>query len=400
MWPYSISRRARTLKRSVMRELIAITARPDIISFAGGLPAPELFPVDDYRACVDHVLSTEGRRAMQYGPPFALLKEGLAAHMRTLGVDAAPGDIFITNGAQQGLDLLARLLIDRDSPVVVEEIAFTGIAQAFNGQSATFRTVATDTAGGTGMDVEAAIAGLDGAAAAIVVPAFHNPLGVTLSAEKRVALVEAARRARVPLIEDDPYSPLRYDGEALPALKSLDEPGPAGGVLYLGSFSKILAPGLRLGWIVAPPVVQTQLTVLKETSDLETSALIQRSVAEYLQRGLLADHLTRLRRAYCERRDAMLAALAREFPQGVRWTHPQGGIFLWLTLPEGTDTGALLPMAVEYEKVAFIPGHAFSVTGRGGRNAMRLNFSNASLEMIDEGVRRLGRFLREAVKEL
>jgi DNA-binding transcriptional MocR family regulator len=245
------------------------------------------------------------------------------------------------------------------------------------------------------MDVDAAEAHLPGAAVVIAVPAFHNPLGVTLSPEKRTQLVAAARRARVPIIEDDPYSPLRYDGDDVPALKAQDEPGDAGGVIYLGSFSKILAPGLRLGWIVAPRPVREKLTVLKETCDLETSALTQRAVAEFMQRGLLAPHLARLREAYRARRDAMLAALAREFPAGVSWTRPQGGIFLWVTLPAGLDTQPLLHEAVAREQVAFIPGYAFSVTGAAGRNAMRVNFSNASLELIDEGMRRLGRFLKE-----
>jgi 2-aminoadipate transaminase len=392
-WPYPVSERARHLQRSVMRELIAVTARPDIISFAGGLPAAELFPVEELQACLDEVLTRDGRRALQYGPSHGPLREALAAQMAALGVTACADDIFVTNGAQQGLDLVARLLVDPGRAVVVEEIAFTGIAQAFRGQGASFRTVATDTAGGTGMDVAAAAEALPGAAALVAVPAFHNPLGVTLSAEKRAELVARARAARVPIVEDDPYGPLRYEGDDVPALKALDEPGARGGVIYLGSFSKILAPGLRLGWIVAPPPIRGQLTVLKETSDLETSALIQRAVAEFLQRGLLEPHLARLRRAYRERRDAMLAALAAAFPSGAHWTRPAGGIFLWLTLPAEVDTQALLLQAVEQEQVAFIPGRAFSISGSAGRSAMRLNFSNAAPELIAEGVRRLARLL-------
>ncbi|HSD83637.1 MAG TPA: PLP-dependent aminotransferase family protein [Anaerolineae bacterium] len=394
-WPYQLSRRAITARRSMMRELMPLTTRSDIISFAGGLPAPDLFPVEDYQVCLDHVLTTEGRRALQYGPIYPPLKEALAHLMKLRGVDANPADIFITNGAQQGLSLVGQLLLNPNSPIIVEQIAFTGIGQMIAERGAMPFTVATDLEHGIDVDNVEYLLKLTGQVRAIIeVPDFHNPLGVSIAAERRPRLVELSQRFRTPIIEDDPYGLLRYEGENTPPLKARDEKD---GIIYLGSFSKILAPGLRLGWVVAPQAALSKLTVLKESQDLETSQLTQRAVAEFIQRGLLNTHLEKLKVAYTVRRKAMLDALEREFPREVQWSKPKGGIFIWATLPDQVNTWNLLPQAVEQEKIAFVPGFAFGIQG-GGQSSMRLNFSNATPESIEEGIRRLGRIVQQAVR--
>ncbi len=393
-WNYRFSRRASTARRSMMRELMPLTTRPDIISFAGGLPAPDLFPVDDYRECLDRVLTTEGRRALQYGPIYPPLKEALAGLMKQRGVEVSPDDIFITNGAQQGLSVVGQLLLNPNSPVIVEQIAFTGIGQMIAERGAMPLTVGTDLDCGIDVDNVEYLLKLTGQVRAIIeVPDFHNPLGVSIAPHSRVRLAELSRRFRSPIIEDDPYGLLRYDGADVPPLKAHDIDG---GIIYLGSFSKILAPGLRMGWVVAPQPALGKLTVIKESQDLETSQLTQRAIAEFIQRGLLDKHIENLKVAYAVRRKAMLDALDREFPRAAQWSRPQGGIFIWATLPDHIDTWSLLPCAVEDAKVAFVPGSAFSING-GGQSSMRLNFSNATPEMIDEGIKRLGKIMREAV---
>jgi 2-aminoadipate transaminase len=392
-WPYRLSRRAVTARRSLMRELMPLTTRPDVISFAGGLPAPDLFPVEEYQTCLDHVLTTAGRRALQYGPIYAPLKEALVGLMKRRGVEVQADDIFITNGAQQGLSVVGQLLLNPDSPVVVEQIAFTGIGQMIAERRAMPLTVDTDLDQGMDIDNVEYLLKLTGQVRAIIeVPDFHNPLGVSIVPAHRTRLAELSYRFRTPIIEDDPYGLLRYEGDNVPPVKAYDADG---GIIYLGSFSKILAPGLRLGWVVAPKAALGKLTVIKESQDLETSQLTQRAVAEFIERGLLASHLEKLRVAYAVRRTIMLDALAREFPAGTQWSKPHGGIFIWVTLPEHVDTWALLPRAVEQAKVAFVPGSAFSIN-EGGQSSMRLNFSNATPELIEEGLRRLGHIVREA----
>ncbi len=395
-WPYRFSRRAVTARRSLMRELMPLTTRPDIISFAGGLPAPDLFPVEDYQICVDQVLTTDGRRALQYGPIYPPLKEALAHLMQLRGVDADPADIFITNGAQQGLSVVGQLLLNPNSPVIVEQIAFTGIGQMITERGAMPFTVGTDLDSGIDVDHVEYLLKLTGQVRAIIeVPDFHNPLGVSIAAEHRPRLVELAHRFRTPIIEDDPYGLLRYEGANIPPLLARDVNG---GIIYLGSFSKILAPGLRLGWVVAPQAALGKLTVIKESQDLETSQLTQRAVTEFIQRGLLDTHLEKLKVAYAVRRKTMLDALEREFPRAAKWSKPKGGIFIWVTLPDHINTWDLLPRAVEQEKIAFVPGFAFGIQG-GGQSSLRLNFSNAAPEMIEEGIKRLGKIMQEAVSQ-
>jgi 2-aminoadipate transaminase len=381
------------MKRSVLRQMIAVVSRPGILSFAGGLPSPALFPTQAYGAALSEVLQ-EDSRALQYGPPFAPLIAQIVRLMARRGVDVAPEQIFITTGAQQALDVLAKLLVDPGGSVLLEERSYTGMLQALASRQPRLLPVPTDLATGINVDTVARyLASGERPAFLYVIPEAHNPLGVSIGVDKRVRLVELAREYGVPIVEDDPYGLLSYDGEAPSPLRALD----ADWVFYVGSFSKILAPALRLGWIVAPPALIPQLTVVKEAVDLETSALTQRAVGHFLEQGQLPAHLERLRAAYGSRRDAMLAALKASFPPEAVWTIPSAGMFIWVELPAQVDCQALLERAVAEEQVAFIPGHAFALPGCSAGAAMRLNFSNATEAEIADGIARLGRVLNDIV---
>jgi 2-aminoadipate transaminase len=395
MVPYPLSQVANQIQRSVTRDLIALADRPDFISFAGGLPAAEHLPLVDIQTCLDAVLARDGARALQYGPPYQPLREWIAAAMQRRGVACAVEQVFITNGAQQALEILARLLLDPGRPAVLESLTFTGIIQAARAHRALVRTAPLDLVSGVDPAAFEAALSAQGMAArlGVVIPDFHNPVGASLTLEKRQQLAAAAARANVPLVEDDPYSLLRYAGQVLPPVKAFDE---AGCVFYVGSFSKIIAPAMRLGWIVAPAAVLPKLAVLRESLDLESSQLLQRLVTEFVSRGCLEPHLQALNAANRARRDAMHAALERELGGAASWTAPEGGIFLWVTLPEGHDATALLAAAFEH-KVAYIPGANFSPEGRGA-NTLRLNYSNNTPERIAEGVRRLGVVVKESAK--
>ncbi len=378
------------LKRSVMRELLALAVDPQIISLAGGLPASTLLPLDDVRRCLDDVLMEDGARALQYSPPFEPLRQWIAEWMARRGVACAPDEVFITGGAQQGLAILSRLFLDRGDAAVVEAVTFTGVQQVTAGRGAEVRTIPTDLTTGADMDaLEEALRRSPRPRLIILIPDFHNPLGVSLTPEKRRRAAALAAAYGVPLIEDDPYSALRFDGVPTPPIKAHDETGL---VCYVGSFSKMIAPALRLGWIVAPPTLSERITVLRESLDLESSGLIQRAVYRFVSQGLLEPHLEQLNQANRERRDTLLAELEAHFGEDAHWTRPEGGLFVWMTLSEEVDTWERFRSALG-RKVAYIPGSAFAVDG-GARNALRLNFSNVGPERIREAVPRLAQALR------
>lgn len=388
--PFTLSRESRTLERSMMRDLIAVTARPGIVSFAGGLPAPELFPIEAWRSCSDTVLRLEGRSALQYGPPFAPLQDAIAELMRRRGAAVSAEQVFLVTGAQQGLHVVARLLMDADSAAVVDEFVFTGVRQAFGGPDRELRDVKANTETGMAPDAfERALAASPRPRAAVVIPDFHNPMGTSLDDSARDAVIDASARYGVPIVEDDPYGLLAFGGAPSVPLVAREPDR----VLYIGSFSKLIAPALRLGWVVAPVDLVGRLRVLKESVDLECSAWVQRTLSQFLAEGFLDAHLAVLRTAYLERRDAMLAALALHFPAGTRWSVPGGGMFIWAELPEGYDTMALLEQAVA-AGVAYVPGGAFASVP--APRTMRLNFSNASPEVIAAGIEKLGAVLHSA----
>ncbi len=389
----NLSREATNLKRSVMRELLRFAVDPNIISLAGGLPASEFLPLNGLRECLDAVLARDGAKALQYSPMSEALRSWIAEHMRSRGVTCTPEEVFITNGNQNGLAILSRMLLDPDEPAVIEEVTFTGINQVTCGRNAVIRTVTTDLDSGVDVDaLEAAFSESPRPRLAALVTDFHNPLGVSIAAEKRSRIAALAAEYGVPIIEDDPYASLRFGGEPVPPLKAYDD---AGMIFYLGSFSKMLAPTLRLGWMVAPVELMSNITTLRESVDLESSTLYQRAVAEFLERGLLEPHLERITAAHHERCDAMLTALDEHLGNIARWSKPDGGVFVWASFPEQLDTTDLFQRAID-RRVAYIPGAVFSVDGRT-KNAMRLNFSNVKPDAIEEGVKRLSEVVKAAL---
>jgi 2-aminoadipate transaminase len=402
-WSHRFAHRTERMTSSTIRELLKLLDDPEIISFAGGLPAPDVFPVAEIEQATVRVLREHGRSALQYGPTegFRPLRELITRHMARYGIEVTADNVLITTGAQQGLDLIGKLFLNPADRVAVEDPTYLGALQAFTSYQARYLAVPIDD---DGMRMDVLEEALRAAPKFVyVLPNFQNPGGVTLSLERRRRLVELAAHYGTPIVEDDPYGQLRYEGEHLPPLVRLDaelhgcakgESSFRGDVIYLGTLSKTLAPGLRVGWVVAPAEVASRLVQMKQGADLHSSTFAQMVAFEVARGGFLDRHVRTIRALYGARRDAMLAALQRHFPPGVRWTRPQGGLFLWVTLPAGWDAGELLRRALA-AKVAFVPGGAFHAAG-GGDNTFRLNFSYSPPDVIEEGVRRLGSLLAAA----
>jgi 2-aminoadipate transaminase len=374
---------------SEVRALFAVAARPEVISLAGGMPFVQALPSDEVLRVVTEVVTERASVALQYGAGSGQesLKIRLAGLMAEQGIEVEPDDVLITVGAQQALDLVGKLFIDPGDEIAVEAPSYVGALSAFSVYEPRYVRIPMDEDGLSVDALERALAGGARPKLLYVCPNFHNPAGVTLALERRRRLVEVCRAAAVPIIEDDPYGMLRFEGEPLPSLRSLDPEN----VLYLGTLSKIFCPGIRIGWTVAPSSTTAQLTLLKEAADLCSSNL-NMLVAE----GWLADRdrwtgtLADLVAVYRRRRDTCLAALERHFPAGTTWTRPAGGFYVWVTVP-GADMKALLPEAVEHG-VAYVPGTAFYTDGTG-RDRFRLAFCYPPEEAIEEGVRRLGALL-------
>jgi 2-aminoadipate transaminase len=397
-WTSRYAQRIKNVHSSAIRVLLKITQNPQIISFAGGLPAPDVFPVERFREACSKVLASQAKQALQYGATegYEPLREMIARHTSRYGVKARPENVMITSGSQQALDLIGKLLINSGDRVLVEAPTYLGALQAFNVYGAEYVCVPSDNDGLRTDLLEAPLR--SGPKFMYVLPNFQNPGGTTLAEGRRHQLVLLAERYGIPIVEDDPYGQLRYEGEHLPPLVALDRENlrrddgySLGNVIYLSTFSKTLSPGLRLGWIVAPPEVITKLVQLKQGADLHTSTFGQMVAYEVARDGFLDEHIKVIRRVYGERRDVMLHALEEYCPPEVTWTHPFGGLFLWVTLPEGMDSHRLFDAALK-ENVAFVPGDSFySSNGHAseGLRHLRLNFSNAQPEQIREGVRRL-----------
>jgi 2-aminoadipate transaminase len=403
-WSDRFALRTRGMTSSALRELLKLTSDPEIISFAGGLPAPEVFPLPQIQEAADRVLAEHGSIALQYAATegYLPLRELLVRHMARYGITVTVDNVLITSGAQQALDLIGKLFINSGDRILTEEPTYLGALQAFTAYQAQYLPVPIDEEGLRIDRLEDALRA--GPKLLYVLPNFQNPGGVTLSFERRRRLIELANHYGVPIVEDDPYGQLRYEGEHLPPLVKLDAEYHGNGhghpfhgnILYLGTLSKTLAPGLRIGWVVAPAEVMNRLVQMKQGADLHTGTFTQMVAYETARGGFLDQHVKTIRRVYRERRDAMLAALERHAPPGVRWTHPQGGLFLWLTLPAGLDSKALLAGALR-EKVAFVPGASFHPCG-GGERTMRLNFSYCTPEVIEEGIRRLSGVIAQGMK--
>ncbi len=404
LWDRRYAQRTQRMASSVIRELLKLTEQPDIISFAGGLPSPDVFPVDDFKAACDRVLSTSGKQALQYSTTegYQPLREMIARHSVRYGINIGPDNVLITSGSQQALDLIGKVFINPGDHILTEAPTYLGALQAWNAYGAEYVTVPLDDDGMNTDELEKVLR--NGPKFIYALPNFHNPAGVTMSLERRRRLVELADRYGVPIIEDDPYGQLRYEGEHLPSLVTLDsqfreESGGnyRGNVIYLSTFSKILAPGLRLAWVIAPQEVIRKLVQAKQGADLNTAVFTQMVTHEVSRGGFLDRHIWLIRRIYGERRNIMLEAMEKYFPSQVSWTHPKGGLFLWGTMPEGWDSAQVMKVAVEKKRVAFVPGASFFPLG-GGHNTMRLNFSNASDDNIRLGIQRLGEILHELVE--
>ena len=396
-WEEHLSQGAQALVSSAIRDLLQVTTQPEMISFAGGLPAPDCFPVAALADAATRVLANAPALALQYGPTegYRPLRAWLAERLRALGIPVDDEHLLITSGSQQGLDLLGKLLIDPGDLVAVEAPTYLGALQAWRPYRPRFVTLPVDAAG---LQVEALEALLQAGVRPrflYLVSSFQNPTGITLSLERRQALVAVAARYRLPIIEDDPYGDLAYDGERAEPLAALDARlhGELRQVVYLSTFSKLLAPGLRVAWVAAPAALRQRLVQAKQGLDLHTGSLAQAIAFEACQDGLLARHLPLLRQTYRARRDAMVQALARHMPAGTSWTEPAGGLFVWVTLAAGQDGSRVLRSALE-QQVAFVPGAAFYANG-GGANTLRLNFSYCDPATIETGVVRLSRSIAE-----
>ena len=390
-WDKALAKRTERMTSSIIRETLKMMCTPGLISLAGGMPAPELFPIREFQEACRHILEHEGTKALQYGvtegyPP---LKHYLVDKMQKYGVPAKEENVLIVNGSQQALDLIGKVFLNPGDTVLTDGPTYLGAIQAWKAYEARFVTVPLDD-DGTQVDRVEGILKREPVKFIYCLPNFHNPAGVTLSLERRHKLVDLAAKYGVFIVEDDPYGELRFEGEDITPVVVMHKEN----TVYLSTFSKTLSPGIRLGWVVAPCKVIGRLVQAKQGTDLHTSVFVQMIANDICQRGFLREHVKRIRDTYRERCAVMLSAMEKCFPSGVHWTRPQGGLFLWVILPEGANSMELMRAALE-EKVAFIPGSAFYPDGPDGRNAFRLTFSTASPEMIEEGIRRLGRAIEK-----
>ena len=386
------------MKSSAMRDLMALTERDDVISLAGGLPDTSTFPPDSYASLMNTVAAESCARALQYGPTegLAMVKACIVEVMAAEGMEVDPDEVLVTTGGQQVIDLVCKTLLDPGDVVVTEAPTYPGAVPTFCAYQADVVQVTLDRDGMRVDELEQTLDELERTGRRpkfiYTVPNFHNPAGVTMSLERRRELVRIASERELLVLEDNPYGLLRYEGAPLPTLRSLDDEF----VIYASTFSKILSPGVRLGWTAAPAPVLQKMNIGKQASDLCSSSISQYFVAAYFDSGPWEDYVRSLIEIYRRRRDVMLDSLAEHFPREAEWTHPQGGLFIWATLPDYIDTTDLLARALQ-EHVAFVPGRAAFVDGRGG-SSMRLNFSGVGEDEIREGIRRIGEVVREQVE--
>jgi 2-aminoadipate transaminase len=390
------SKNALNMKRSEIRELLKVTRKEGIISFAGGLPAPETFPAKDLEDISCQVLQKEGATALQYGPTEGepklrqQISEWMAREKPTIELE----NILITSGSQQGLDIVSKVFLDPEDIVIVGLPTYIGGLQAFTAYRAKMIGVPQDDQGMRTDLLENELAELAERNLQpkfiYVVPDFQNPSGVTMALKRRKRLLELVYEYGIPLVEDSPYRDLRFSGRAVPAIYGLDTDNQ---VIALSTFSKLLCPGLRLAWIMAPVEWTDKMVVAKQSMDLCSPTLTQLIVAEYLKRGLLSKQIESIQKLYAKKRNSMLAALKKYMPNGVQWTEPEGGLFLWIRLPKNMSANDLLPRAIE-NKVAYVVGSAFHCNGKG-QDTMRLNFSYPSEQQIDEGIKRLARLIQD-----
>ncbi|MEH6436922.1 aminotransferase-like domain-containing protein [Massilia sp. DD77] len=385
---WQFSERAQQLQSSFIREILKITQRPEIISFAGGLPSPATFPVEVMKTAYDKVLTQTGKVALQYGPTdgYGPLREWIADSLSTEGSRILPEQILMTSGSQQALDLLGKVLIDEGSRVLVETPSYLGALQAFSVYRPEFKSVDTDEHGLVPSSIDAVA---KGARLLYSLPNFQNPTGRSLSVERRQELVETCARLGLPLIEDDPYGALSYKGAPMPKMVAMNPDG----VIYMGSFSKVLTPGIRLGYVCAPLPLVRRLELAKQAADLHTAQLTQMVVHEVVKDGFLDQHIPTIRKLYGDQCQVMLDAMAEHFPAGVSWTKPEGGMFIWVTLPKHIDAMKLLDQSLA-ARVAFVPGAPF-YANEPETNTLRLSFVTVPPERIREGIAILGKLITD-----
>lgn len=388
----NFAERTNELKASEIRELLKLTEMPEIISFAGGLPAPELFPIERLEEISLRVLKEHGREALQYGTTegYEPLRKIIAEQRMTKAhVNVSSADILVTNGSQQGLEFSAKLFLNKGDIVICESPSYLGAINAFKAYQPKFVEIPMDD-DGMKMDLlEEALKKYPQAKFIYTIPDFQNPSGKTMSLERRHKLAEIAAKYEIPVVEDSPYSELRFEGESLPSVKSLDK---SGFVIFLGTFSKTFCPGLRLGWVCAVPEILQKYIIVKQGADLQASSISQREAALFMETYNLDEHIKNIKGIYRARRDLMLKGMEDYFPKGATFTRPHGGLFTWVTLKEDLDAKEILASALE-EKVAFVPGGSFFPNGHHNNN-FRLNYSNMSEEKITEGIKRLGNVLK------
>jgi DNA-binding transcriptional MocR family regulator len=384
------------IKASEIRELLKLTQRPEIISFAGGLPAPELFPIEAMEEALDYTMENQGQRALQYGPTegYDPLRKHIVELMKATQIEADYQDILVTNGSQQGLDFSGRVFLNEGDYVITESPSYLGAISAFKAYQCKFLDVETDDYGMKMDRLEATIKAHNGKVKMIyVIPDFQNPSGKTWSLERRKQLLEIASKYDLPIVEDNPYGMLRFEGEILPSIYSMDTEGR---VIFLGTFSKILIPGFRLGWVCASQEILQKYIMCKQGADLQSGTINQIAAANFMDKFDIFEHVENLKVVYKKRRDAMLAAMDKYFPEGVTYTRPEGGLFTWVILPESINTKELGLKAIEKE-VAFVPGGSFFPNG-GNERCMRMNYSMMNEEKIEEGIKRLAGLLKEELE--
>ncbi len=394
--------RARRMKASEIREILAVTQRSDIISFAGGLPNPETFPTREIEAATKDVLARVPHLALQYSPTDGIpeLRDQVAKFLNKDGTKYTLDHLLITNGSQQGLDLIARIFLEPGNKVLVGSPTYLGAIQSFENyirRESDFIPVRSDENGMDPDSVDETLTRLERQGETVKLiytcPTFQNPAGTVLSAPRRRRMVELAHQHDVLIIEDDPYGKLRFEGEELPKMSALDKEGR---IIYLGTFSKILVPGFRLAWTAGPPKIIRQMSVAKQAVDLCTNAFTQFLTAHIMEQGFIERHIPEIIRLYRHKRDLMMKAMEARLPEGSKWTRAQGGLFTWATLPKGIDTSKMFPRAIK-NKVAYVPGNSFFVD-HSGPNTMRINFSHPTDEMIPVGVERLAATIEQEMK--
>lgn len=386
------AKRVNSIKPSAIRELTSTIQQPGVISFAGGWPSPELFPLKEIEAITSKIISENGKAALQYGPTegYVGLRELISKRMNNLGIDSTPGDVLVTSGSQQGIEFSGKLFIDEGDIVICESPSYLGALNAFNSYVPNFVEVSMDEDGMIMEELEESLIENPNAKFIYTVPDFQNPTGISMSIDRRKKIIELAEKYNVLIIEDNPYGELRFEGEMIPPIKHFDKNGV---VIYLGSFSKIFCPGFRVGWICANEEILRKYNLIKQSSDLQANTLSQMIIAEFDKEVGFDSHVAKLIDVYKKKRDVMLETMKEYFPSNIKYTHPNGGLFTWVTLPEELDAKDVFYKAIE-RKAAFVPGVSFFPSGKP-KNYFRLNYATASEEQIKEGIENLGKVLQE-----